>query len=233
MPNPFVPWVLCLWSSAFFSHPGSWQGPLSDHLQLPLPVPAPVWCCPPSKPEMRQTPPLQDRHMVAEEASLRALEPLPWRSRGLCQTEQLAEEVQEQPSQQRGLKGPTKALLTKFISRTGYVGVGSPSAWGVFTHSALMVKGTTKHSQSTGTTSSWQSFCYQEYLALGQRCTCPGSYQHLAPKCCKSSGRWGSPPARHISTEGWRDKRTCRVSLHSLLPRYCVCILSCFPILVG
>lgn len=49
----------------------------------------------------------------------------------LCQMEQLAEEEQRNSqSQQRGLKRPVKALLTKLIPRTGYYGGEQPICLG-------------------------------------------------------------------------------------------------------
>lgn len=181
--------------------------PLSDHLQLPLPVPARLWCCPPSKPEMRQTASSAgqahgSRGSFPESpgtAPPGGLVNMPdWTaSRGGAGTAVPAE---------RGRRGqPRLFWQSSFLEQ---------DMWGWAAHlPGVFFYPLSPHGEGAcpstvslqGTTSSWQSFCYQGYLALGLRdCTCPGSYQHLAPKCCKSSGRWGSPPERHIGTEGMK-----------------------------
>ena len=53
------------------------------------------------------------------------------------------------------------------------------------------------------------------------------------PQVFKADEALHLPDTSILRDEGMGDEHPCRVSLHSLSPRYYVCVLSWFPILVG
>lgn len=99
--------------------------------------------------------------------------------------------------------------------------MSSPSAWGIFTHSALTVKVAAKHSQSSRTASSVTKGTWhlnRDVLAEG-----------LAGILVLSAAGFQADEVLHLPDtsvcERMRDQHPCRVSLHSIFFGYHVCTL--------